>query len=67
MSGDRGIRRPADAGHLDSDPEAMEDPVHRGDAEHQHESHQHARHDADAAKVAEATDDTDGDPADAGS
>jgi hypothetical protein len=25
--------------HLDDDPEALEDPVHRGDARHQHEAH----------------------------
>jgi hypothetical protein len=30
-----------DCGHLDDDPEALEDPVHRGDAQHQHELHEH--------------------------
>ncbi len=29
-----------DSGHLDEDPEALEDPVHRGDAQHQHEMHE---------------------------
>lgn len=36
-------RRPAvppDAAHLDEDPEALEDPVHSGDARHQHELHE---------------------------
>lgn len=32
--------RRQDAGHLDEDPEALEDPVHRGDAQHQHELHE---------------------------
>ncbi|MGZ4633303.1 MAG: hypothetical protein ACXV2G_11635 [Actinomycetes bacterium] len=31
---------PADAAHLDEDPEALEDPVHEGDARHQHERHE---------------------------
>jgi hypothetical protein len=35
---DRAAQRP-DAGHLDDDPEALEDPVHRGDAQHQHAVH----------------------------
>jgi len=36
-------RRPAaedaagDSGHLDEDPEALEDPVHSGEAKHQHD------------------------------
>lgn len=34
MSGDPGP-------DLDGDPEALEDPVHRGDATHQHDVHQH--------------------------
>ena len=52
MSGDPGARPLTDAGHLDEDPEALEDPVHRGDAEHQHELHHHQRDGDD-------TDDTD--------
>ena len=28
-----------DCGHLDEDPEALEDPVHCGDARHQHDRH----------------------------
>jgi hypothetical protein len=31
--------RPGDAGHLDEDVECLEDPVHCGDARHQHERH----------------------------
>jgi hypothetical protein len=31
---------PSAAAHLDEDPEAMEDPVHSGDARHQHEQHE---------------------------
>lgn len=31
----------SDAAHLDEDPEALEDPVHCGDAQHQHELHTH--------------------------
>jgi len=30
---------PGDAAHLDEDPEALEDPVHSGDAQHQHDLH----------------------------
>jgi hypothetical protein len=30
-----------DSGHLDEDPEALEDPVHSGDAKHQHDLHHH--------------------------
>lgn len=33
--------RRTDPGHLDEDPEALEDPVHRGDAQHQHEAREH--------------------------
>ena len=29
-----------DAAHLDEDAEALEDPVHRGDAKHQHDQHE---------------------------
>ena len=36
-----------DAGHLDEDPEALEDPVHCGDAKHQHDLHEQAAHDSD--------------------
>jgi hypothetical protein len=36
----------ADAAHLDEDPEALEDPVHCGDAKHQHDVHQRAAHEA---------------------
>ena len=51
MSSTQGPHRDApsrpvpDAGHLDEDPEAIEDPVHAGDARHQHEHHEH-EHDA---------------------
>jgi hypothetical protein len=31
---------PTGAAHLDEDPEALEDPVHSGDARHQHELHE---------------------------
>jgi hypothetical protein len=31
-----------DCQHLDEDPEALEDPVHSGDARHQHDLHTHA-------------------------
>jgi hypothetical protein len=31
--------RRSDAGHLDEDPECLEDPVHCGDAQHQHDLH----------------------------
>ena len=36
-------RTPAspDAAHLDEDAEALEDPVHSGDARHQQEHHRH--------------------------
>jgi hypothetical protein len=34
-------RPPGDAGHLDEDAEALEDPVHSGEARHQHELHDH--------------------------
>jgi hypothetical protein len=30
-----------DAAHLDQDAECLEDPVHCGDARHQHEAHEH--------------------------
>jgi hypothetical protein len=40
--------------HLDVDPEALEDPVHRGDATHQHEAHVR---EAAARAEAEATQD----------
>ncbi len=33
---------PSDAAHLDEDAEALEDPVHCGDAKHQHDVHEHA-------------------------
>ena len=32
-----------DAAHLDEDAEALEDPVHSGDAIHQHEQHEQQR------------------------
>jgi len=35
---------PHDAAHLDEDAEALEDPVHCGDAKHQHDLHEHAGH-----------------------
>jgi hypothetical protein len=36
----------ADAAHLDDDVEALEDPVHCGDALHQQELHEQQRHPA---------------------
>ena len=36
-----------DAGHLDEDAEAFEDPVHAGDAIHQHELHEQRQPPAD--------------------
>ena len=41
MSGDPvpGSSSEPASSHLDVDPEALEDPVHRGDARHQHEAH----------------------------
>jgi hypothetical protein len=33
---------PSDAAHLDEDAECLEDPVHCGDAQHQHAAHEHA-------------------------
>jgi hypothetical protein len=56
MTSDRGDERrsdgakPAslpDAAHLDEDAEALEDPVHCGDAKHQHDLHDKARHQND--------------------
>ena len=47
QAGSDGRREPhdqSDAGHLDEDPEALEDPVHAGDARHQHELHEHEQH-----------------------
>lgn len=38
----------SDAAHLDEDPEALEDPVHCGDAKHQHDLHEQG-HSASAA------------------
>jgi hypothetical protein len=38
---------PPDAGHLDEDAEALEDPVHCGDAKHQHDLHEQAGHQQD--------------------
>ena len=35
-----------DAAHLDDDAECLEDPVHCGDALHQHELHEQQRHPA---------------------
>jgi hypothetical protein len=35
-------RHATDAAHLDEDAEALEDPVHCGDAKHQHELHEKA-------------------------
>ena len=35
----------ADGSHLDEDPEALEDPVHSGDAKHQHDLHEQAGRD----------------------
>jgi hypothetical protein len=34
---------PGRSDHLDEDAEAMEDPVHAGDARHQHERHERER------------------------
>ena len=42
-----------DAGHLDEDAEALEDPVHAGDARHQHERHEHERHEPPEEERAE--------------
>jgi hypothetical protein len=56
MTSDRGDKPPSadtkpailpDAGHLDEDAEALEDPVHCGDAKHQHDLHDRARHQND--------------------
>lgn len=52
MSTDPGASRSAkhldaghlDAGHLDEDAEALEDPVHAGDAQHQRDLHQKEQH-----------------------
>jgi hypothetical protein len=53
MTSERGDERPSDglahaaphdAAHLDEDAEALEDPVHCGDARHQHDKHQHDLH-----------------------
>jgi hypothetical protein len=37
----------ADGAHLDEDPEALEDPVHCGDAKHQHDLHERGAQDGD--------------------
>lgn len=56
MTGEQGDERysedsphPAlpDAAHLDEDAEALEDPVHCGDAKHQHDLHEKAGHQQD--------------------
>jgi hypothetical protein len=56
MTSKRGDERPAedsslavphDAAHLDEDAEALEDPVHCGDAKHQHDLHEHVGHQDD--------------------
>jgi hypothetical protein len=60
MTGDAHARpgpaEPEHQGDLDGDPEALEDPVHRGDAKHQHELHHRQEHDRqqadDAARAA---------------
>ena len=71
MSGDAGTSPEPGAhwheGDLDGDPEALEDPVHRGDATHQHDVHQQQhdqqQHDRqqgeDAARAAAPPDDDD--------
>jgi len=66
MSGDAGTSPEPGAhrheGDLDGDPEALEDPVHRGDATHQHDVHQkqHDRQEGeDAAWDAASPDDDD--------
>jgi hypothetical protein len=38
---------PPDGAHLDEDAEALEDPVHCGDAKHQHDLHEQAPDDQD--------------------
>lgn len=50
MGDERGEQGPAgertgrgDAAHLDEDAEALEDPVHAGEARHQHEQHERER------------------------
>jgi len=66
MSGDAhvgpGPAGPRHEGDLDGDPEAMEDPVHRGDAKHQHDVHQQKKDQQqgeDAARAAAPPDDGD--------
>ena len=41
MSDERAAPAEDAAAHLDEDAEALEDPVHSGDARHQHELHEH--------------------------
>ena len=61
MSVDPGPRAAPDAGHLDEDPEACEDPVHTGDARHQHDLHHPpAGDDAEAEAGSPGSDDQDG-------
>lgn len=36
------VQPTAGAAHLDEDAECLEDPVHCGDAQHQHVAHEHA-------------------------
>jgi hypothetical protein len=43
-SDDSSHAAPPDAAHLDEDAEALEDPVHCGDAKHQHDLHEQAGH-----------------------
>jgi hypothetical protein len=59
MTTERGDERPSDgsshaaapdAAHLDEDAEALEDPVHCGDAKHQHDLHEHDQHERAASK-----------------
>jgi hypothetical protein len=56
MTSERGDQQPSDgsvhavtpdAAHLDEDAEALEDPVHCGDAKHQHDLHEQVGHQND--------------------
>ena len=58
--GSPGRPGPRHEGDLDGDPEALEDPVHRGDAQHQHDVHQlEQQRGEDAARAAASPDDGD--------
>ncbi len=63
MSADPRPGGPLDSDHLDEDPEALEDPVHSGDARHQHDLHHPTAKAAepDAAEAPPSGDDADQD------